>query len=311
MMYIELKFNAMSFKKSQLIFFLLVFSIIGVRSQDTITCPLEIELYQPAILSNAIPIDFNLDGKLEQVSFNGTSDKIYLKRLEGSSSVISTIDNMWATSIFPGYINKDKYPDLIICNDSRISYMLGNGNFSTVRGLTTKKINGRSIQSAFIIDVDNDGDGDILVHYEGLGLYLIENENQVFDWQNMEKIFANNYGGRGFGETCDLNNDGYMDLVFYNPYAGVYTLINNGNKTFSTSRLSSTSNPCYYTAGDINEDGYSDIVMGFENLNGSIEVMLNDGFGRFNKTTAIGGLSYPGALSIVDLNNDAKKDLVV
>lgn len=74
-------------------------------------------------------------------------------------------------------------------------------------------------------------------------------------------------------------------------------------------------NTCYDTfnvaLGDLNGDGYPDLVLGSELSN--IALYLNDGKGNFTfaEELTLGGLTTVSAPVIIDLNGDGKPDIAV
>ncbi|MCB9818110.1 FG-GAP repeat protein, partial [Candidatus Nomurabacteria bacterium] len=147
---------------------------------------------------------------------------------------------------------------------------------------------------------------------------------------------TNQYFGSAF-TTVDLNNDGREDLVvgasFYSVGTGrVYVFYNDGSipTTAGTADITITGSNYPYssdfgislTTGDFNADGKDDLVVGADdsnaNIRGSIHIFYNDGSISTTSATADVIISsenqnsaFGRHLTVGDLNNDGKDDLVV
>lgn len=108
-------------------------------------------------------------------------------------------------------------------------------------------------------DIDNDGDFDCFMNTHSGGMMLFENDGTG----NYTNISGQSGVGliSGFllqGKLEDLDNDGFVDIVYSGGVSGI--LKNNGNKTFSMigSPLSSSANLHSFGLGDLNNDGFID-----------------------------------------------------
>ncbi|MGJ8683502.1 MAG: FG-GAP-like repeat-containing protein [Nonlabens sp.] len=119
----------------------------------------------------------------------------------------------------------------------------------------------------------------------------------------------------------DLNGDGKVDFIVngYSQSAGQYvtkTILNNGPQSYIvvTGNSFPVGSSISIDLGDVNGDGYSDLVMsGYGNTTNApfTNVYLNDGNGVFTITanTAIVA-SYAGNVKFANLNGDSYLDLV-
>lgn len=125
--------------------------------------------------------------------------------------------------------------------------------------------------------------------------------------------------------TADFNGDGRPDVIF-RTQPGLAVLLAQRDGTLSPTPIDVTfpvSVGClpfpYLTAGDVNGDGFQDIVAGYiQNTNcapsastpSGFFVLLGDGKGGFNATfTPFGNALY--FVRVADLNGDRKLDMVV
>ena len=139
---------------------------------------------------------------------------------------------------------------------------------------------------------------------------------------------TNNLSSTSVASAGDINGDGYTDVVVgANGGAGagavyVYLGTKNGLPSSPTTTLSGPSATSYFGcsvdgAGDINGDGYDDIVVGADGGNGAAYVYLGGASGlsttpsiTFQGPTANGdfGISVAGA---GDVNRDGFADVIV
>ncbi|PTM06702.1 MAG: hypothetical protein DA407_11445 [Bacteroidetes bacterium] len=89
----------------------------------------------------------------------------------------------------------------------------------------------------------------------------------------------------------------------------------NAQTTFNlvqTVTLTPSDDPYAIAAGDIDKDGYDDILYASSG-NGTFSWLKNDGTGNFAAPVTIGagGHSFPNAVAIADLNNDTYNDVIL
>src|SRR5262249_17803147 len=122
----------------------------------------------------------------------------------------------------------------------------------------------------------------------------------------------------------DVNGDGNLDLAVTNsgtypdyPESSVSVLLGNGDGTFQpcTDYVVGV-NPHAVTVGDVNGDGYPDLVVAnsgsYPNYtDGSLSVLLGNGDGTFQPALTAPAGGRPVAAALGDFNGDGVLDLAV
>ncbi len=126
-----------------------------------------------------------------------------------------------ASCVVPCDFNGDGYIDLFIggrdvpweYGQAPRSYLLqndGTGKFKDVTNTRAKDLSFVGfVTQALWLDLDKDGDKDLIVCTEWGGIYAFINENGTFT----KKVLTDKKGWWNFVLPCDVNNDGNIDLV--------------------------------------------------------------------------------------------------
>src|SRR5262249_55080703 len=113
--------------------------------------------------------------------------------------------------------------------------------------------------------------------------------------------------------TCDVNNDGWPDLITSNGQA-VSVLLNNRNGTFRSGPefTPTTAAVDLAVAGNFNGDGKIDLVV-FESvgtkLNNQLQIFKGNGSGGFSPGQILQLSGSSGKVDVEDFNRDGKLDL--
>ena len=183
---------------------------------------------------------------------------------------------------------------------------------------TTQVDTGNYFNEMAIIDVDLDGNQDIVV--------CAATSTQRVYWMP-------NLGSRQFGVTgsldsgtkftsvgsCDLSGDGLPDLYATGAHIGdclrVYVALPTGG--FAGPQIYSFEGsyggdpwPVGAEHGDIDGDGDVDLVVALSNA-GAVVLMINDGTGALTDSGALTGGTYPSPFTLADLDGDGDLDLAV
>ena len=237
-------------------------------------------------------------------------------------------------------VNGDGNADLVVVNDGSgtIGVLLGNGN-GTFQAASTYSLDAGGAGALIVGDVNGDGRPDILVtvgYFENPGFVVVLLGNGDGSFQNAVGYSSGGYGAGAF-VMKDLNEDGYPDLIVANACqtlnengncegnaGAIGVLLGNGNGTYEpvTVYNSGGYSGVSFAVGDINRDGYPDIVVangcqtssdcGAVHSTGSVNILLGNGNGTFTSTAIYSSGGFEAnSISIGDLNGDGIPDLAV
>ena len=242
----------------------------------------------------------------------------------------------YGPNLAAGDLNNDGKQDLVLNDGSEVSVYLSNGDGSFTAGAVYASTS--DVGYVTVTDLDGDGNADVYVGLANGGYF----GGDQFSLQSAYALMGNGdgtlegapalpflYNGNNI---ADVNNDGVLDGVGFsgNTYTGTAaftTYLGNQNGTFtqqSTLQLSPATvsgRPCYfggidsYALGDVNGDGYADIVYLVPDCNsGGIFLATAKGDGSFNAPVFVQSV-LPGvepsinSIQIADFNHDGKADV--
>ncbi|MFM7104026.1 MAG: FG-GAP repeat domain-containing protein, partial [Flavobacteriales bacterium] len=177
-------------------------------------------------------------------------------------------------------------------------------------------------RSAIAVDLNNDGNLDFVVNAELRIEVWINNGSSsspsysfgnATQQPNQTVLNFPGFNSEGIA-SIDYDNDGDQDLVIDNNQFGVDILANNGSGSFTQVSNATTGLPTggitgdYLTTGDVNNDGFVDILLRRQQ---EADLYFNDGDGTFTADSynQVAANLNKGAVTISDFDTDGDLDL--
>jgi hypothetical protein len=280
--------------------------------------------------SSIVAADFNQDGNMDVATSNaGTNTAIVLL---GNGTGALTAKTAQATGTDPIAIattdvNSDGVPDLVAFDElststGAVAILLGNGD-GTLQGVQTTNETFLPGTHPAIGDFNRDGKPDIALTQQGnQQVSVLLNNTLPTQYPDGRSFAAYSTLSNGLGNFADsvavgdFNKDGNLDIaVSYLQDNVVRVLLGNGSGSFITGSTIAVGNqPFWIASGDLNGDGYPDLVTTNTNVNGTagtVSVMLNNKNGTFAAAATYNVGKQPYQVAIGDVNGDGHPDLAV
>jgi hypothetical protein len=214
--------------------------------------------------------------------------------------------------------NSENHYDMIVSdipnNEVIIFYGDGNGTFQLARKYSTGF--GSAPYGIAHAKFNNNNKTDIVVTLWGNGNVAVLTEYYAAQFEH-QTIYSKGSAPQSYSVSVgDFNNDHRKDIAVINSGTdNLNILFGVGNETFETQKnyfLGTDYHPQYVITGDINNDNYLDIVTA-NSKHDSISIIMGHDNGTFaaQMMYSTGNGSYPLAVTIGDVNNDNRSDIVV
>ena len=283
----------------------------------TLTSALNLSAGHSAI--SLVAEDLNRDGKVDLAAASSYSNSVSVLINQGSRHFASAVSYRTA----PLTVSTTPHPGLLATAD-----LDGNG----LKDLAVATLNGAQVLTSvatgqffapggvevydgptfgFAVPLNGDRHSDLAVEIHGR-----------FGYGNVLSLFGDGTGRfprsfnapqfisvSGFG-VGDFNGDGRLDFAYDDSGSGIptiSTLLNSGMNSFTGGPFIENTPGSKPVAGDLNNDGYSDLAV----PDGSrIDVYLNDAHGGYKLPASYTAGTNVNDILVTDVNKDGKRDLV-
>ncbi len=256
--------------------------------------------------------DFNDDGLVDFAAALSTEDPDEVAWFQNGRAFyqVHTINkNHDITAITTYDIDEDGDDDVFYSSSTGIYAVPNNNNGHDFGGEVTFYDQGYNINTLEFIDLDNDGDKD-LICVDGMGDITFWFRNAGYGDLGTPITIDDQEDGPFGLAYADYDDDGDTDLLI--PMVNGYKIViynnSDGNGTFQKIIVTDTLRPYSAEFLDVNNDGNLDIIFSTYTY---MAAFLNDGTGNFNTFLSISDtLGDAEKLIIEDINNDNYNDFV-
>jgi hypothetical protein len=260
-------------------------------------------------LGPIVPGDFNHDGKLDVANvYASTSTTLETDVYLGNGNVqfqppmkteFSGYAGLSINTVVTGDFNGDHYLDLGVFlsqnGAQELLILFGDGAGGFTLGPNSNNASGSG--QLPVADMDGDGNLDI-VAFGTVGMVVFFGHGDGTFTPGNE--ICSQCGAPTVG---DFNEDGYLDLAYYDHVRGLIIALNDGHgRFFQRKRTAYGEYGSGFAIADVNNDGHLDVVTGGGQL------FLGTGNGTLTNAGNVG--TSASAVFIADFNDDGKLDLV-
>ena len=212
-----------------------------------------------------------------------------------------------------GDLDRDGNPDVVLAKGRHTGLidrvLLGDGHGGIKRSFNLNSATDRSY-SASLVDVDRDGDLDIVVsnQLDPKVVYLNDGAGNF----RIGSSFGQGWDSRN-SSVADMNNDGLPDIIVANrTTTGSYVCLNRGQGRFDSNCVKFAPYPATtITPIDLDRDGKMDAIVPHRD-GGQSYVYFGDGTGGFSRRVAFGPAKAAIRMAATgDFNRDGTPDVLI
>lgn len=268
--------------------------------------------------------DLDNDGDRDIVLLDNNTNQIILIENKGARvfaevTLLSNVRNLNGASFAIADVNLDGRLDIVHALNSANTIVLQIQNAGVGLSFNQTTIDTNVITPTSIVagNFNSNDHLDLAVSTNNTSgnsyLFLYANDGS----DNFNKVTVQNGGNFGFFNlfSHDFDSDGDLDLIALQEFVYVYLLANNGNGVFAAPVLIGTGSWCRQIAiGDINKDGFNDLVMFDEEANNLTDLLYYKSNNSSSLTRTVLTKSAPwniNSIKLGDVNGDGNLDIIV
>ncbi len=294
----------------------ILFLIISTSSYSQFGIPIKIDSNLHSAFRNMITFDVNNDGRMDIVVMEYVN---IISWYENTDTGFSSPQNI-TSSIFRPYhfdkadVNGDGFMDLLVTNNAGNSsgasvFLNNNGGISWTELIIDNTLELGSFKS-FFIDVENDGDSDIVIISDSKITLYKNNGNGGFSSaiiiEDTNQFYSLIVG--------DFNTNGFTDLIISTAKSELSILTNNTSGSFNPPLSIDNGLRSFLTSTDIDNDGDLDLIGNHPNMTNEVQFYKNNGTGTFtlshNEPNCDVLSGSDSKFRFSDLNNNGYKDIL-
>lgn len=208
-------------------------------------------------------------------------------------------------------LNKDGFSDMVIADwfkPPTIFYNDMNGGFDNFKSLSCYEAQDSCyrVHGIGIVDINGDKNPDIFAVFNGFNNFIYLSNDKEFILS--DTMNSNNSDGL-YISLGDVDNDNDIDAFITNYKQPNILWINDGKGNFIRSRTDFALSGYNAELGDINNDGYLDVVC---SIKGYVVVWFNKGNNNYERSNQT--IGYPngfGRVKLADMDNDNDLDIIL
>lgn len=286
------------------------------RNESNLNFSEEILSYNPNHSpSRIVASDIDQNGFQDLAILSSEDNNIYWYLNNGNEQIIRKNNintDLVNLSLDVGLLNDDAYPDILISNNSGVSWMENNGVGDFLSESIVFNGNNTIRRNAIIADLNGDGKNDILTCARYLDNIEWMQNTGSGDFTS-PTIISSEIEEPEYLLAVDINDDGYEDVISSTSKGNIVYFENMGDDTFSDyeqiDSLGISGTPI--NSCDLDGDGDQDIMTVYGEY---VIWYRNDGSGVFSEKQIIYehiSRLYSQSIFCADLDGDGDKEVIV